>query len=135
MKVVFHLLMVSLIFVSCQERQIIKAINQSDYLELIDSVDLDIDYAENQLYYPYTFSVDTLNYLVIYRGVRANNIPQQLDIYSENGVFHKKIVLDTLKKIYGEDKFPMPKIIDFNSPSEFFILNECTCINLMVMVT
>lgn len=113
-------------FAACQERQVIKAINKSDYLELVDSVDLDIDYIENQAFVTYTFSIDTLNYFAFYRGIRASNIPHQIDVYSEDGIFHKKIVLDTLKQVYGKDIFPMPTIIDFTSPSKFYILIHST---------
>lgn len=122
MKVVFHLLIISLIFVACQERQVIKTIDRSDYLTLVDSIDLEFDYIENQAYITFTFSIDGLNYFAFYRGIRASNISEQIDIFSEDGIFHKKIVLDTLDYVYESTGRSMPTIIDFVSPSKFFML-------------
>ncbi|SFT49832.1 hypothetical protein SAMN05216474_0899 [Lishizhenia tianjinensis] len=113
---------VFLFLASCDKKSIpVKSIDESKYLVLIDSVDIDEHWKFAKFIYKSAFELDTIKYVALFKGYRENDTTCTISIYSEDGVFRKNIFIDTISDLLEGELFISFQAVGLN---KFFFLTD-----------
>lgn len=121
--IIFYCILLSIGLSACKEKSTTLYLKDSDHLKLVDSIHLDFEMTPSETFILSAFEMNQVNYISIYRGYKSTSTRHQVDIFSDDGVFRKKIYLDTLNSEIFDSQHPLD--FDFLSPSEFYcIVND-----------